>query len=55
VIETAKKGVETFDEILKLKTNSELNIQTLGSRANNAQKILPKYKISTILLIPGRM
>lgn len=40
VIETAKKGVETFDEILKLKTNSELNIQTLGSRANNAQKIL---------------
>lgn len=40
VIETAKKGVETFDEILKLKQQSELNIQTLGSRANNAQKIL---------------
>lgn len=40
VIETAKKGVETFDEILKLKQHSELNIQTLGSRANNAQKIL---------------
>lgn len=40
VIETAKKGVETFDEVLKLKQNSELKIQTLGSRANNAQKIL---------------
>ena len=40
VIETAKNGVTTFDEILKLKSNSELQIQTLGSRANNAQKIL---------------
>lgn len=40
VIETARKGVQTFDEILKLKNQSELNIQTLGSRANNAQKIL---------------
>ena len=40
IIETAKKGVTTFNEILKLKQNSELNIQTLGSRANNAQKIL---------------
>lgn len=40
IIETAKNGVETFDELLKLKQNSELNIQSLGSRANNAQKIL---------------
>lgn len=40
IIETAKKGVDTFDEVLKLKQNSELKIQTLGSRANNAQKIL---------------
>jgi len=40
VIETAKKGVETFDAILKLKQNTELSIQTLGSRANNAQKIM---------------
>ncbi len=40
VIETAKKAVNTFDEILKLKKHSELNIQTLGPRANNAQKIL---------------
>lgn len=40
VIETAKSGVETFDAILKLKTTTELNIQTLGTRANNAQKIM---------------
>jgi Fic family protein len=40
VIETAKKGVETFDAILKLKQNTELNIQTLGTRATNAQKIV---------------
>src|SRR5690606_6871751 len=42
VIETAQKGVSTFDDILKLKQNSELKIQTLGSRAHNAQKVL-KY------------
>lgn len=40
IIETAKNGVTTFDEILKLKTNTETNIQTLGSRSNNAKKIL---------------
>jgi len=40
VIETAQKGVQTFDAILKLKQQTELNIQTLGTRANNAQKIL---------------
>ncbi len=40
VIETAKNGVKTFDEILKLKRQTELDIQTLGSRASNIQKIL---------------
>ncbi|WP_298486239.1 Fic family protein [uncultured Maribacter sp.] len=40
VIETAKNGVKTFDEILKLKEQTELDIQTLGSRASNAQKVL---------------
>lgn len=40
VIETAKNGVNTFDEILKLKSQTEHKIQTLGSRANNAQKIV---------------
>ena len=40
IIETAKNGVSTFDEILKLRTQSEQAIQTLGSRFNNAMKIL---------------
>ncbi len=49
IIETAKKGVATFDEILKLKQNSELNIQTLGSRANNAQKILQHLLVKPVI------
>lgn len=40
IIETAQNGVQTFNDILKLKQQAELNIQTLGSRANNAQKVL---------------
>lgn len=39
VIETAKNGVKTFDDILKLKAQSESNIQQLGTRANNIQKV----------------
>lgn len=59
VIETAKKGVETFDAILKLKQNTELNIQTLGSRANNAQKIIhylfkhPMIDVDKIIEVTG--
>mgnify|MGYP000563135346 CR=1 FL=1 len=57
VIETAKKGVETFDAILKLKQNTELNIQTLGTRGNNAQKIMqylfkrPMIDVSKVIAI----
>ena len=40
VIETAKNGIETFDNILKLQKQVEAQIQTLGSRASNAQKVL---------------
>lgn len=39
IIETAKNGVKTFDEILKLKAQSESAIQQLGTRANNIQKV----------------
>lgn len=59
VIETAKNGVTTFDEILKLKSNSELQIQTLGSRSNNVQKILhyllkkPIIDVNKVLEITG--
>jgi len=40
VMETAKNGVTTFDEILKLKAQSEQAIQSLGPRCNNALKVL---------------
>ncbi|MEP0337913.1 MAG: Fic family protein [Alphaproteobacteria bacterium] len=40
LIETAKSGIETFDNILQLQRITESKIQTLGSRAANAQKIL---------------
>ena len=40
IIETAENSIKTFDGILKLKEEVEVKIQTLGSRANNAQLIL---------------
>jgi Fic family protein len=39
VIETANKGIQTFDSILQLQKQVDLEIQKLGSRAANAQKI----------------
>ena len=38
--ETAKNGIATFDKILKLQRKVDAQIQTLGSRAANAQKVL---------------
>lgn len=40
VIETAKSGIATFDNILKLQKQVEARIQALGSRAANAQKVV---------------
>jgi Fic family protein len=40
IIETAKSGIVTFDNILKLQKQVEASLQTLGSRAVNAQKVL---------------
>jgi Fic family protein len=40
VIETAKKGVSTFDAILKLKKEIEESIQQLGKRSTSILKIL---------------
>ena len=59
VIETAQKGVKTFDDILKLKQNTELDIQSLGLRANNAQKVLqyllkrPMIEVNKVKEITG--
>ncbi|HEY9097542.1 MAG TPA: Fic family protein [Thiobacillus sp.] len=40
VIETAKSSISTFDNILKLQKQVELQLQTLGSRTANAQKVM---------------
>ncbi len=40
IIETAKKGIATFDSILKLQKEVDSKIQKLGSRANNANVLL---------------
>jgi Fic family protein len=40
IIETASNSVATFDNILKLQKQVESQIQTLGSRTANAQKVI---------------
>jgi len=40
IIETAKSGVQTFDNILRLQNRVDLQIQGLGSRTANAQKVI---------------
>jgi Fic family protein len=40
MVETAKSGIATFDNILKLQKQVETQIRTLGSRAANAQKVV---------------
>lgn len=40
VIETARSSTTTFDNILKLQKQVEMQLQTLGSRAANAQKVM---------------
>lgn len=39
IIETTKKGISTFDNILQLQKQTDIALQSLGSRAANAQKI----------------
>ncbi len=39
IIETGKKGISTFDGIMQLQKLNDLKIQSLGSRAANAQKV----------------
>lgn len=40
VIETAKNGIITFDNILQLQKQIDINIQSLGSRALKAKKVI---------------
>lgn len=40
IIETAKSSIKTFDGILQLQKQIDAKLQTLGSRAGNAQKVM---------------
>ena len=40
IIETAKNSIGTFDRILKLEKEIDSKVQSLGSRARNAQKLI---------------
>lgn len=40
IIETAKKGVTTFDGIMQLQKILEIKIKTLGSRSGDAKKVI---------------
>jgi len=40
IIQTAESGIETFDKTLQLQKSTDEMIQTLGSRASNANKII---------------
>lgn len=40
MIQTAESGIVTFDKILQLQKSTETQLQTLGSRAANAKKVV---------------
>ena len=40
IIETAKKGIQTFDGIMQLQTTIDERLKTLGTRANDARKVI---------------
>lgn len=40
IIQTAQSGITTFDKILQLQKSTEIQLQTLGSRAANAKKVV---------------
>ena len=40
IIQTAESGIATFDKILQLQKSTETQLQTLGSRAANAKKVV---------------
>jgi Fic family protein len=40
VVETAERGIETFDAILKLQEEVDERVEPLGSRAENARKVI---------------
>ncbi len=49
IVETAQHGLKTFKEIIELRKEYDTKILTLGSRANNAQKLLELMYATPIL------
>src|SRR4030066_1593846 len=54
IIETAKDGIATFDNILKLQKQVNNQIQSLGSRTANDQKVL-HYLYQRTMIEPARV
>lgn len=60
VIETAQKGVETFDAILQLQKNMETAVKDLGTRSGDALKVIehlyrsPVITAKTVSIIIGK-
>ena len=60
VIEISKKGVETFDGILQLQKNLEIKLQSLGSRGNEARRVIeylysqPVIDVSKVQIITNK-
>lgn len=52
VIETAKNGVTTFDAILQLQKNMELEAAKLGSRGTDAKKVIEYLYKKPIITVP---
>jgi Fic family protein len=49
VIETAKKGVTTFDGIMQLQKNLEIKLKTLGNRNVDAKKVIEYLYIQPVI------
>ena len=49
VIQTANKGIKTFDDILQLQKTLGENVNTLGSRAADANKVIEKLYQNPII------
>lgn len=49
VIETAKKGVETFDGILQLQRNLDGKLKNIGSKSGDAYKVLEALYVNPII------
>lgn len=60
VIETAKKGVSTFDNILQLRKSIDSRLKNIGSRSGDAYKIVdhlytnPIINVQTLSIITGK-